>query len=118
MSKKTIVQLSKVNQLQAELFNLLKENIPFLVKLEIRNIIDSFKSEVENLQTTVKELYEKYGTEEEGGLKIKKEHIVKADQELKLLYAKEIEIKGKLSKENLKELKSETAYFFVFDLVV
>ena len=113
----TKFKLSAAPKLQKELYSLLNENISFLVKLEIRNIINSFKSEVEDYSITVNELYQKYGEQKEGDVFIKPKNIKKVDEEMRSISEKEIEIKGSLSKESLKDVKSENEYFIVFDLI-
>lgn len=110
-------KLSQALKLQKELYNLLNENISFLVKFEIRNMINSFKSDVENYSTTVNELFKTYGEQKNGDYFIKPENLSKANKELKSISEKEIEIKGSLSKESLKDVKSENQYLFVFDLL-
>ena len=120
MAKKTTkIQLGKLNHLQKELTQLLSEKISFTTKWEIRNILNGLKDNAKNLQETLTEIYKKYGEEdvEAGAYKLKPENVKEANEELKKLTEKKIEITGKLPLKELESIKSENHYFEVFALV-
>ena len=120
MAKTTKIKLAQAPSLQQELSQLLTENISFSTKWDIRNILNSFKTEVENFNNTRIEVFKKFGElldEKTQRYAIKDQYKKEAEKELKALAEKEIKITGKLPLKELASIKSEHPYFLVFELV-
>lgn len=116
--KTTTIKLNQLAQLQKELTSLLSEKISFSTKWDIKTMLDSFKDEFKNLNESISEIYKEYGEDNgDGNLHIKEDNIKDANKELLELTEKEIEIKGKLSFEDLSKIESEFQYYEVFSIV-
>ncbi len=65
--------LAEVLRLNEELDGLVKEKLPVFVKFWVHKLRKSIQSDVEATQVAQKDLFDKYGYEENGMLKIKTE---------------------------------------------
>lgn len=109
-----MLKLGRLNQLNAELNQLIQEKVSFTAKWDVRNLIVEVEPLLENLKNTFADLRKKYADEEDN---IPEDKVKSFEKEAEKLLNKEVKLKGKINLSDLKSLTSEKVYFEIYNVV-